>query len=227
MVVGTGSLANVFLSKFKKNNDVLIYASGVSDSTEKNKVNFDREKNLLINSIKNNPEKKLIYFSSIFVGYKNTDYYLHKLEIENLIFNNCSNYLIIRLPQILSKTGNKKNIINFFVDSLINNNKVDIMSESWRAIIDIDDVLKVSEGLISKHKNKIINFSNIEIIKVDDLYKKIAKIINKNESFNLLDFDEKIPIIENSKEVVSILMELNLIQEKYTDKILLKYLKKW
>ena len=69
MVVGTGSLANVFLSKFEKNNDVLIYASGVSDSTEKNKVNFDREKNLLINSIKNNPEKKLIYFSSIFVGY--------------------------------------------------------------------------------------------------------------------------------------------------------------
>ena len=156
-----------------------------------------------------------------------TKYYLHKLEIENLISNNCPNYLIIRLPQILSKTGNKKNIINFFVDSLINNDKIDITSKSWRAIIDIDDVLKVSEGLISKHKNKIINFSNIEIIKVDDLYKKIAKIINKNESFNLLDFDEKIPIIENSKEVVSILMELNLIQERYTDKILLKYLKKW
>ena len=64
-------------------------------------------------------------------------------------------------------------------------------------------------------------------MKVIELYKKISEIINKKENFELIDFTENIPNINNSKEVVDIIKKLNITSENYTDKILTKYLKKW
>jgi dTDP-4-dehydrorhamnose reductase len=227
MVIGNGSLATVFFDEFNSNDEILIFASGVSDSTENKEENFNREKNLLSETIKNNYEKKIVYFSSILVGFKETKYYSHKLEMENLISTTCKNFLIIRLPQVVGEKGNKKNIVNFFIECLINEEKTIIFSDSWRSIIGVDDVFKLSKELIFNHNNKVLKFSNIETISVVDLYKRICKIINKKENFELSDYQEKIPSIDNSQEVIDILKKLNIITENYTDKILTKYLKKW
>lgn len=227
MVVGTGSLASIFIDEFQNNSEILIFASGVSDSTEKNKNEFDREKTLLLKTIKQNPDKKIIYFSSIFSQFKKTEYYLHKSEIEKLIIDNCTNFLIIRLPQILSKNGNKKNIINFFVENILNEKKINLFSKSWRAIIDIEDVFEISKELIFNYKNKVLDFSHVEIVTPIELYSKIAKTLNKKEFFEIIDFDENIPQIENCEEVDFILKKKNINFEKYTDKILKKYLKLW
>lgn len=227
MVVGNGSLASIFFNEFHNNDEVVIFASGVSDSTEDNEENFNREKKLLRETIENNGEKKIVYFSSIFVGFKENKYYIHKLSMENLISETCKNFLIIRLPQVLGEKGNQKNIVNFFTKSLIEGNQTIIFSDSWRAIIDVNDVFNISKELIFNCKNKIIKFSNIEIVKVIELYKKISKIINRKENFELIDFMENIPNINNSKEVVDIMKNLNITSENYTDKILTKYLKKW
>jgi dTDP-4-dehydrorhamnose reductase len=227
MVVGNGSLGSIFFDEFHNNYEVVIFASGVSDSTEDKEENFNREKKLLRETIENNSEKKIVYFSSIFVGFKETKYYTHKLEMEDLISNTCKNFLIIRLPQVVGEKGNQKNIVNFFTKCLIEGEKTIIFSDSWRAIIDINDVFNVSKELIFNCKNKIIKFSNIETVKVIELYKKISEIINKKENFELIDFTENIPNINNSKEVVDIIKNLNITSENYTDKILTKYLKKW
>jgi dTDP-4-dehydrorhamnose reductase len=227
MVVGKGSLGSIFFDEFHNNDEVVIFASGVSDSTEDKEENFNREKKLLRETIENNSEKKIVYFSSIFVGFKETKYYTHKLEMEDLISNTCKNFLIIRLPQVVGEKGNQKNIVNFFTKCLLEGEKTIIFSDSWRAIIDVNDVFNISKELIFNCKNKIIKFSNIETVKVIELYKKISKIINKKENFELIDFTENIPNINNSKEVVDIIKKLNITSENYTDKILKKYLKKW
>jgi len=227
MVVGKGSLGSIFFDEFHNNDEVVIFASGVSDSTEDKEENFNREKKLLRETIENNSEKKIVYFSSIFVGFKETKYYTHKLEMEDLISNTCKNFLIIRLPQVVGEKGNQKNIVNFFTKCLLEGEKTIIFSDSWRAIIDVNDVFNISKELIFNCKNKIIKFSNIETVKVIELYKKISEIINKKENFELIDFTENIPNINNSKEVVDIIKKLNITSENYTDKILTKYLKKW
>jgi len=227
MVVGKGSLGSIFFDEFHNNDEVVIFASGVSDSTEDKEENFNREKKLLRETIENNGEKKIVYFSSIFVGFKETKYYTHKLEMEDLISNTCKNFLIIRLPQVVGEKGNQKNIVNFFTKCLLEGEKTIIFSDSWRAIIDVNDVFNISKELIFNCENKIIKFSNIETVKVIELYKKISKIINKKENFELIDFTENIPNINNSKEVVDIIKKLNITSENYTDKILTKYLKKW
>lgn len=62
MVIGNGSIASIFFREFHNNHEVVIFASGVSDSTEKNEKNFEREKKLLCQTIENNTEKKNCLF---------------------------------------------------------------------------------------------------------------------------------------------------------------------
>jgi hypothetical protein len=46
MLIGKGMIANIF-SSYKNDDNILIFASGVSNSNEKNKQEFLREKNLI------------------------------------------------------------------------------------------------------------------------------------------------------------------------------------
>ena len=43
MVIGNGSIANIFIKKYSDNKDILIFASGVSDSNETDDNKFKRE----------------------------------------------------------------------------------------------------------------------------------------------------------------------------------------
>ena len=63
MIIGTGQLAKAF-DNANFDDNVCIFASGVSDSNCKDNAPFEREKNLLREALKNNVEKKFIYFSS-------------------------------------------------------------------------------------------------------------------------------------------------------------------
>ena len=61
MIIGNGLLANAFKCLPQQENSVIIFASGVSNSKEFSKAAFDREKNLLLKSIKD--DAMLVYFS--------------------------------------------------------------------------------------------------------------------------------------------------------------------
>ena len=54
--------------------------------------------------------------------------------------------------------------VNFFIECLINEEKTIIFFDSWRSIIGVDDVFKLSKELIFNHNNKVLKFSNIETI---------------------------------------------------------------
>ena len=56
MVVGNGLIASQFYN-YHLNKDVLIFASGVSNSSNKLQSEFDREVELLQESFKKHPEK--------------------------------------------------------------------------------------------------------------------------------------------------------------------------
>ena len=60
MIIGNGLIAKSFENY---NLDCIIFASGVSSSKEKSRDNFLREVNLLKETISNNPDKKIVYFS--------------------------------------------------------------------------------------------------------------------------------------------------------------------
>ena len=86
MIIGNGILANAI--RFYDREDVIFFASGVSNSLEKNPAEFEREISLLKSVMNQHPDKKLIYFStcSIYDASKTASpYVMHKLTIEKII----------------------------------------------------------------------------------------------------------------------------------------------
>lgn len=66
----------------------MYFASGVSNSQNQNHSLFQRETDLLVETLRNNKEKLFIYFSTCSIydpTLVNSEYVKHKLKIENLI----------------------------------------------------------------------------------------------------------------------------------------------
>ena len=83
MIIGNGMLANAV--RFYDKDEVIFFASGVSNSLEKDPSAFEREIRLLHSCIEENPHKKLIYFSTCSVydpSKAESPYVKHKLNAE-------------------------------------------------------------------------------------------------------------------------------------------------
>ena len=87
MVIGNGLLSRVFF-EYKENTDLLIFASGVSNSQESSVSEFEREKLMLLEVLENHSNKTLVYFSTCAfydTYFKENLYLRHKRQMEKLI----------------------------------------------------------------------------------------------------------------------------------------------
>ena len=80
MIVGNGDIASVLHEV--DCNDILLFASGVSNSSCTDEKEFERERMLLLSQPRN---KHLVYFSSLSIYYSTSRYAAHKYEMECLI----------------------------------------------------------------------------------------------------------------------------------------------
>jgi len=226
MIVGSGLLSSEFKKFSESLENFLIFASGVSNSKETNINNFEREKKLLINLINNNQNLKLIYFSSVLTGIIDNDYYRHKLQVEEIIKNNCKNYIIFRIPQIVGFNGNKNNIVNFLKESVKNENEILIYKNVYRSLIDIEDLVNIVLYCIDKTNNSLLFLSGVEKISVMELSNKIYGLLHKNpkikEETHLLNLNWD---TENDILINQSIDFLQINREGYNDKILKKYIK--
>lgn len=90
MIIGNGTIASVL----KDREDLLFFASGVSDSAERRESEYQREKDLLMAQDKS---RHIVYFSTLSIFYADTRYTQHKLEMERLIRAYFQKYTIVRL----------------------------------------------------------------------------------------------------------------------------------
>ncbi len=216
-------LAKEFHS-YINSDDIIIFASGVSNSKETDESEFKREKGLLEDTINANPLKKIIYFStcSMYDNYfKHNKYTLHKLEMEAVIEKLATNYLIIRLPQVVG-ANNKHQLMGFLYDSIDNNKPFDLYNID-RNIIDIFDIKKIVDFIVDNtlYSNKTINVANPENINVLDLVKKIEKMLNKKALYKLVALEGS--FIIDTSEISFIIKELKLFNDRYTEQIIKSY----
>lgn len=177
-VVGSGLLANLFLDK-KIDKNVLIFASGVSNSLETDKNEFAREFALLRHHIQMNGEAKLIYFStcSIDSGIE-TPYVNHKLKVEAFVKANCDRFYIFRLPQVVGYSGNNT-LINYFYKRIVNGEAFSVEKNAKRNLLFDKDLCEVVNIFINNHRfeGNIINIAskhNVSVVKlVDYMYKRL------------------------------------------------------
>jgi hypothetical protein len=225
MVVGNGLIASMF-NEYKKDPNIIIFASGVSNSKEFREEEYQREFNLLKETIINN-DAILVYFSTTSIMDKsliNSPYIIHKKNMEEYIQINAKKYIIFRLSQVVGNGGNKNNIINSFVRMIKNNEQISVFNNATRNLIDIEFVKKVVIDIISKkNMNIIVNIASQYNYKIIDILECIKKILSKPINYELLDKGYSMDI--DIKEIEDIVKELHFTsKEEYLCILLKKYL---
>ncbi len=132
MIIGNGDIGSVL----PKDSDLLLFASGVSNSSETRESEYKRERDLLLEQ---RTDHHIVYFSSLAIFYSDTRYTRHKLDMEAMIKENFPKYCIVRLGNITWGT-NPNTIINYFRLQLENHHPLQIRDE-YRYIIDKDEFL--------------------------------------------------------------------------------------
>jgi hypothetical protein len=223
MIVGDGLIATGFEGLKEHYSNYIIFASGVSNSKETSDNEYNREKNLVLKTIKENKNLKIIYFSSILVDITKNKYFKNKLEIENIIKKNSDNYIIFRIPQIVGKNGNPKNLVNHIKNSIFNENEITIHSNVERSLLDIDDLVSIVDYCKDKTTREILKISGIEKIKVFTLCELISNFINKKPILKIVDdieYDNW--YVENSKLIREAIINIEPIN--YNFNVLKKYI---
>ena len=214
MVIGNGLIANQFKS-YNNDENILIFASGVSNSSEVNDIEFLRELNLLKEMISKYKSAKFIYFSTLSVNdhsLKNRLYVNHKLNIEKHLLTYHDNYIIFRVSNVVGPIKNKNTMLNYFINAIRNNALIDIWKNAERNLLDVEDLLILSEKLINRKafKNQIVNIASRKNLSVFSIVKEIEiflnvkanfKLINKGSKFNFdLSFvSDQLTLIEKKK----------------------------
>ncbi len=93
MIIGHGDIASVLSDKEGE----CYFASGVSNSSETDEKQYQREKDLLLAQDKRH---HIVYFSSLSIFYQNERYQQHKREMEGIIKLNFPRYCITRIGNI-------------------------------------------------------------------------------------------------------------------------------
>ncbi|WP_288444056.1 NAD-dependent epimerase/dehydratase family protein [uncultured Chryseobacterium sp.] len=160
MIIGNGMLANAV--RFYDKDEVIFFASGVSNSLEKDPSAFEREIRLLHSCIEENPHKKLIYFSTCSVydpSKTESPYVKHKLNAEKIIAENCVSYIIFRVGNAVGFGGNPNTLINFLSNAVISEKRFTLHRNAGRILIGIDDIGSFVGSNMMDLNNTIINLA--------------------------------------------------------------------
>lgn len=186
IIVGSGLIASAF-RELNLHKEVIFFASGVSNSLEVRKEEFDREIKLIEENISRYSEKLFLYFStySINEGFF-SPYIRHKNEAENLIRLKTKRHIIIRLPQLVGVVNNST-LISYLTRSLILNKRVQIYHNAKRNLLDIEDLVRITK-LVIEDKSKVnstVIIKSKESIDVLSIYLEIASILKKELNYDL------------------------------------------
>lgn len=182
MIVGNGLIANLFRNDDREN--VVFFASGVSNSLETRRDEFLREETLVLKTLEENPEKIFIYFStcSIYDSSKNDSaYVIHKLKIERLVEDYAKNYLILRVSNVVGKGGNPNLLINYLVSAVKKEDIITVHTLATRNLIDASDVKEITTNLLAEgNYKKIVNVAYLYNFSTSEIIELIEKHCNKN-----------------------------------------------
>ncbi|MEJ5051255.1 hypothetical protein WH221_15595 [Chryseobacterium culicis] len=160
MIIGNGILATAVRPYDRE--EILFFASGVSNSLEKNPAEFEREISLLTKVTEEFPDKKIVYFSTCSIydpTKKDSPYVNHKLNAEKFITEQCKNFVIFRIGNAVGRGGNPNTLINFLKNSILSGNKFTIHNNARRILIGTDDIALFTEQYLDVFNNEIINLT--------------------------------------------------------------------
>ncbi|MFI5171712.1 MAG: hypothetical protein ACHQFW_04940 [Chitinophagales bacterium] len=224
MVVGNGMLAENF-SHFNNNDEFIVFASGVSNSTETDPAAFNRESDLLKRYLKKSAT--LIYFSTVSIydsALGGSAYIQHKKKIEILIQQHTAHYIIFRLPQLVGKTKNEHTLTNKLYTMLVSDQPISVHVNACRYLMDVQDIVVFLTGMIisKDYQNKTIDINFNNQIGINNLLNIFERILNTTA--------KRIPVEKggcyksNNQEFLNYLSNIGYhLPSDYIEKVISKY----
>lgn len=225
MIVGSGMLSKAF-GAYEDNKEVAIFASGVSNSRELRASEFDREKGLLRQALKNYKDSLFVYFGTcaVYDTYPSlTSYVRHKLEVEKIISCSGNDYLIVRLPQLIGLSENRKTLVNFLFDAIRDGIKFRLYNVE-RNLIDVGDVFRIVSEVVDNGLavNSILNVANTSNVMVAEIVGIIEGLLNKGAVFDIEEMGGRLRI--DTAEMERLVDVGGIFTDNYIPRALRRYI---
>ena len=201
-IVGRGLIASALYPYQDVLDNIVVFASGVADSTITDTGEFEREYHLLYETIMSclKSHKKIVYFSSggtiygHFEGIRDenvpllprTAYGRHKLLCEAIIRQSTLPYLILRLPNLIGMKQNKTQLIPALIHQA-RQGKVTLFQHATRDLVDVDDFAQIVIRLLKTlSTNETVILASGYSISIDMIFDVIQKELNLSAEIELL-----------------------------------------
>lgn len=198
-IVGSGLIAQGFLSSVTLQPDVCIYAAGVSNSGCRDINEFSRERERLLRTLADAKDMRaFVYFGTCSVldeDLRDSPYVKHKLSMERLVVEH-PRPLILRLPQVAGKTPNPHTLLNFLYARVSRSERFQLWRFAQRNIIDVADVVAIAEHLIANERLRSapINVANTVNYRMTEIVSEMERALNKRAIYELVDRGSKYAI---------------------------------
>lgn len=225
MIIGNGMLARAFAA-YATNDRYLIFASGVSDSTETRITAFQREETLLRASMQANPDKKLIYFSTCSIydpSLRDSVYVQHKLRMEDLVCAHQRHFIIFRLPQVVGVTKSPT-LVNFLYQKIITQQPFELWTQSTRYLIDVADVVRVIDYILVNQlfDKQRVNLATPQACSVEEIVAILERLTQRRGIYRKVAKGAGYSI--DLSEVQPLFEQLGIrFDERYLERVLSKY----
>lgn len=209
MVIGSGMIGKRF-APYQLNDAFVIFASGVSNSKNIDDNAYQREKELLQSVIQENAEKTLVYFSTCSVydpDEQTSKYVLHKKNMETLIQENCNQFHIFRVSNLVGISNNPNTVLNFFIQHIQHKINFDLWCNATRNLLDIDDMYRIVDHILQNrlYLCKVVNVANPVTHYVKEIIAAIESLWNIKANY--------IPIEKGSRFTIDVTAITPIIHE--------------
>jgi hypothetical protein len=199
-----------------------VFAAGISNSLEKDEAKYAREERELSEFVQCYSAERIIYFSSFVAAAGQTRYALHKRKIESIISRGASDFLILRLPQVVGPTQNKT-LISYLVQAARTGETIAIHHRAFRSLVDVDDVGRIISLLIAKNVTReIIAVGPSHPLAILDIVRKVESVLGVRINRRLVDDGDRqsadltrIRELLDSRDPLQKKSYQNLVLEKY------------
>ncbi len=190
MVIGSGMIAQRFRD-YRERDNVVIFASGVSNSKETRPEPYARERQLVEETLAQAGERLFVYFSTGSINdptEQGSAYVAHKLAIEELIKSRAANYLLVRASNVVGGPGNPHTVLNYFWYRIQRNEPFAIWQYATRNLIDIDDVYDAVTYCTNNRAcwNQLVVIANPYSVSPLQIVQAIEKHTNHRADYDLI-----------------------------------------
>ena len=192
MIIGSGLLARAFAGAYSQQDDVCIYAAGVSNSGCADALEFAREQKRLSDALQEARDvDAFVYFGTCSVAdpeARSTPYVQHKLAMEQWVRAHPQS-LILRLPQVAGKTPNPHTLLNYLYARISRSEKFGLWSKAKRNIIDVGDVTAIAGQLIADRsmRNATLNIANAVNYPMAEIVGAMERVVGKRAVYEVVE----------------------------------------